>query len=233
MESPKADEKLLPDWFVWGDTPDYDSLVARRAKGLEPPMQAATDILPLLAEYQTGDIVLDAGCAGGHFYHTLRNLDTGRLRYIGLDLAATYLASAPAEIRGSLGCADLTAIPLDDNAVTWTICSNVLPHVPPELVPRILHELVRVTAKRVICRLFLAEQTYIVRVGGAAGPFHNIYSREFLQASLGDAIGFHIVPHTMKPFNNQAVGGAMMADGRQISGALLLNSVYLVIEAQP
>jgi ubiquinone/menaquinone biosynthesis C-methylase UbiE len=197
-------------------------------------MQAATDLLPMLAEYRHGDRILDAGCAGGHFFHTLRMLDPNGLRYLGIDLAASYLAAAPSDLRGNLVCADLTAIPLQNQAMTWTVCSNVLPHVPPDLFGPLLRELIRVTSKRVICRLFLAEQTYIVRVGGPTGPFHNLYSHADVQASLGDHISFKVVPHAMQPFDNRAVGGAaLMSDGRQISGALLLNSVYLVIDAIP
>ncbi len=78
------------------------------------------------------------------------------LRILGLDLHETTLALARAHVTTShadgisLVRGDALALPLADASVDYALCSMFFHHLPDELVPRALAEMVRVARRGVI-----------------------------------------------------------------------------------
>jgi glycosyltransferase involved in cell wall biosynthesis/SAM-dependent methyltransferase len=112
-------------------------------------VQVKHDLLDLLP----GDVqtVLDAGCGDG--YQAAALAERG-LRVFGLDfsVAALRRTAVPA------AAADLTMLPLADDAVDLVICNDVLEHVPDDRWGPVLDELRRVSRRWVLISTPHAEQ---------------------------------------------------------------------------
>jgi SAM-dependent methyltransferase len=85
-----------PSLNIWEHSRGLLKLCQRRALDLEPEMDGAAqgvEILTSLAKRPPGQRLLDVGCGGGHFYHSLKR---GGLLfdYFGLDYSPSFVKVA-------------------------------------------------------------------------------------------------------------------------------------------
>ena len=144
---------------IWVHSQNVRELYQRRCRRQSEEMtchaQAADLLTPLVAP---GDVVLDAGCGSGYFYHALsaRGLD---VEYWGID-SARELVEIGREIMPDFGLpADrLQVIRLEDldGEADHVVCINVLSNLADFRRP--MERLLRIARKSVIFRESLAEQ---------------------------------------------------------------------------
>jgi SAM-dependent methyltransferase len=88
---------MIPDpaLNIWEHSASLADLCLRRGLDLEPEMDCAAQGAALAAPFlsRPGSRVLDVGCGGGHFFHSLRRLglESG---YLGLDYSPTMAEAA-------------------------------------------------------------------------------------------------------------------------------------------
>ncbi|MDR2386915.1 MAG: class I SAM-dependent methyltransferase [Deltaproteobacteria bacterium] len=89
---------MIPELNIWEHSGALKQLCYRRGLDLEPEMDCAAQGAELLAPFINGQKskrlkLLDIGCAGGHFYHSLnrRNLEVD---YHGLDYSPSIVKMA-------------------------------------------------------------------------------------------------------------------------------------------
>jgi ubiquinone/menaquinone biosynthesis C-methylase UbiE len=173
----------------------YGELMRKRALGKEPEMEQAKQLVKLVREvYKPGMKILDIGCGVGHFYPSLKKIDSN-ISYHGVDVSKHYLKLARSvfakekNFRVSKG--DIFDLRFKDDSYDIGICYMVLPYIPNW--KKAVGELVRVTKKHLFIRLLLSDFTYIIKIykkghrKNAPYEFYNIYSEKefvnFLKAS--------------------------------------------------
>ncbi len=98
-----------------------------------------------LENYLIGKKILDAGCGGGAYVEFLSGKG---LEVIGIDKSEKFLQVAKQQrLLGTYLQGDLTNLPFQDKAFDCTYCFDVLEHIDDQFA---IHELVRVTNKRII-----------------------------------------------------------------------------------
>lgn len=172
-------------WDTWHDDHSYIDLLRRRALGELPEMEAAKQMVTLLADtHKPGMSILDAGCGPGHFARSLMRLDPN-LQYYGLDLTPPSLAAATEVWREQRShrffCGDVFAIPAQSESFDTVACVNLLLCLPEYQKP--VEELFRVARHVVLIRLLLGDLTHITkRYENAAAPedftYYNVYKTE-------------------------------------------------------
>ncbi|NJR50157.1 MAG: class I SAM-dependent methyltransferase [Leptolyngbyaceae cyanobacterium CSU_1_3] len=97
-----------------------------------------------LDRYLLGDMVLDAGCAGGAYSEYLRSKG---FKVTGIDKTIEFLETILDDRRGFYQQADIKNLPFSDKYFDSTYCFDVLEHVDDISA---LKELIRVTKHRLI-----------------------------------------------------------------------------------
>ena len=150
---------------IWEHSATVRELYARRcrqeAEEMTCHVQAAQLLAPLAAP---GDVLLDAGCGSGYFYHSLRTRGIG-LRYLGVD-AAPSLVRIGRELLPEHGLdpQDLHLMRIEDmdGQVDHVTCINVLSNI--DNYHRPLERLLKMARKSVILRescAAVASYTYV------------------------------------------------------------------------
>ena len=148
-----------PDWNCWQHDRGTFDLYRRRCRQEAEEMTCAAQVAEILAPLvKPGETLLDAGCAGGYYYHSLRQrlpdfhysgIDfTPQLVQLGHDELCPRVGLPPERIR--LGFIEDLATPFDN-----VICFNVLTNNPHYALP--LWRLLQNTRKRIVIRESLGE----------------------------------------------------------------------------
>ena len=146
-------------YWTWEHSRSVRELYARRCRLEEEEMTCAAQAAELLSpKVSPGDVLLDAGCGIGYFFHSLRSRGLP-VEYYGIDAAPSlieigrkYLPAygLPAERLKVMRIEDL------DGEVDHVVCMNVLSNV--DNYHRPLDRLLRIARRSVILRESLREQ---------------------------------------------------------------------------
>lgn len=188
------------DYRVWNRNPLVEQRTFDRVTGRLPEMESAKQLRELIAEiYVPGMKILDVGCAGGHYYNSLRSLDSN-LSYYGVDATEEYIKFAQDYFRhddgASFATADVYDLPREfDSAFDVVFCCNVLLHLPSVELP--LKNLIGASRKYVFVRTLLSTNTHLSQflytdrrdeLGQPADfVYQNTYSREIVRQIANDS----------------------------------------------
>jgi SAM-dependent methyltransferase len=130
-----------------------------------------------------GEVVLDAGCGEGYGLAILAN--AGASRVVGVDLDPHVVAHADAtyadeDRRIEVERAELSTLPLDDDAIDLTVSFQVIEHLWD--VPAYLASLVRVT--RPGGRVWIATPNRLTFTPDSDAPVNPFHVREFTASEL-------------------------------------------------
>jgi SAM-dependent methyltransferase len=117
---------------IWEHSTSVRELYRRRCRKEEAEMTAHAQAAELLAPMtKTGDVLLDAGCGSGYFYHSLAGRKLG-LTYFGIDAAPSLIEIGREEMPVfGLPAENLKAIRIEDldGSVDHVVCINVLSNI--------------------------------------------------------------------------------------------------------
>lgn len=138
---------------IWEHSATVKELYARRCRLEAEEMTCHAQAAELLAPHvRAGDVLLDAGCGSGYFYHSLRTRSIGA-RYLGVD-AAPSLIRTGRELLPAYGLDpdDLHLMRIEDmdGQVDHVTCINVLSNI--DNYHRPLERLLKMARKTVILR---------------------------------------------------------------------------------
>lgn len=158
-------EGLCCDEYESNET--YSEVHYKRAIGELPEMECSKAIASLLAPIVLEDeCILDVGCGGGHYLRSFKNKINVPFRYEGIDPYPIFLNKAikawKNDASASFQLGWVHELPQNDKSVDYTICCNVLTHLPKLLKP--ITELIRVTRKRVIIRHPISDKSYRIQL---------------------------------------------------------------------
>lgn len=143
---------------VWRHSSAVRELYARRCRREEPEMTCAAQAAELLAPLAAvGDTLLDAGCGGGHFFHSLRERQID-VEYHGVDAEAGLIEIGRTELPAfGLPPERLRPLRIEDLAgkVDHVLCMNVISNV--DNYHRPLDRLAGMARKSLILRESLAD----------------------------------------------------------------------------
>ena len=152
-----------PLWNPWANDSGTLSLYRRRCRGEAEEMTCAAQVAELLADrVRPGEILLDAGCGGGYYYHSFRKRSLP-VEYYGLDYTPEMIELARTEMCPRTGLAPdrflLGAIEDLDLEFDTIVCFNVLTNSPHYALP--LERLLRCAKRRVVLRESLGDELLI------------------------------------------------------------------------
>ena len=128
-------------------------LYRRRCRQEEDEMTAHAQAAELLAPFvSAGDVLLDAGCGSGYFFHSVASRDMA-LTYFGIDAAPSLIEIGRDEMPAfGLPAERLKAIRIEDldGSVDHVVCLNVLSNI--DNYHRPLERLLAMARKSVILR---------------------------------------------------------------------------------
>jgi SAM-dependent methyltransferase len=148
-----------PLWNPWCNDQNTLALYRQRCRQQAEEMTCAAQSAEILAErVAAGETLLDAGCGGGYYLHSLRRRRVD-LEYHGLDYTPEMIDMAREETAPRAGLsADrfaLGAIEDLDHSFDNVLCFNVLTNSPHYALP--LERLLACTRRRIVLRESMAD----------------------------------------------------------------------------
>ena len=150
---------------IWGHSAPVRDLYRRRCLKQAEEMDAHAQAAELLAERTSpGDVVLDAGCGSGYFFHSLTRRNPG-VEYLGVDSCRALLDIGRETLPAfGLSAGHLIEARLEDidGTVDHVVCINVLSNI--DNYHRPLERLLKMARKSVILRESIkhgAEYSYV------------------------------------------------------------------------
>lgn len=192
-----------PDWNPWANDRATLDLYRRRCRLEAEEMTCAAQAAEILAaRVAPGETLLDAGCGGGYYLHSLRRRDVA-VDYWGLDYTPEMIALARAETcpRAELAPERFTlgAIEDLDRAFDTVLCFNVLTNSPHYALP--LERLLRHTRRRLLLRESMSDapvtrftpDPYLDEGRRHIRVYHNTYPLAEVTAFIAEH-GFRVTP---------------------------------------
>jgi SAM-dependent methyltransferase len=147
-------------WNPWANDRNTLALYRRRCRREAEEMTCAAQAAELVGELATpGETLLDAGCGGGYYLHSLRSRDIA-VDYFGIDYTPEMIALARAE---------MTAVPADhftlgaiedlETEFDTVLCFNVLTNSPHYALP--LERLLHAARKRILLRESMGDELIV------------------------------------------------------------------------
>jgi SAM-dependent methyltransferase len=145
-------------WNPWANDRNTYELYRRRCRGEAEEMTCAAQAAEILAPLvRAGETLLDAGCGGGYYWHSLRARGVD-IDYHGLDYTPEMIELARAEMgapdRFELGAIEDLATRYDN-----VLCFNVLTNSPHYALP--LERLLHATGRRLLLRESLGDELVV------------------------------------------------------------------------
>ena len=255
----KGLDRWRNEWLSPKEGKDYGDLFFKRAAGQLPEMEsskaAAKRVRSLLG---AGQMLADIGCGAGHYYRSLRASIPFAFRYLGVDATPYYVQRARAAFQSDANArfveGDIFDLPLEDQAADAVMCNNVLLHLPSIAMP--IAELLRIARRVVLARTLVWDRSYVVKdvapevagdefdETGEPRSFHflNISSEKYLRRLLGSNERVRSVSFERDgDYDPQKVADTgthlahawdrtSVANGMQVSGALLLPWTWVTVE---
>lgn len=245
---------------VWDKDKKYREYFYKMAVGEMPNMFSADAAAGLVKKiYKKSQALLDVGCGTGHYLRSLREKVDKNINYTGVDFSPSYIKLAQKAYKDSAKfvVGSIQNLPLRSNQFDVVMANNILLHLPPPPV-KAFKELLRVSKKYVIVRTVFGERNYIMKEvltnndfgikkpdtelfkpDGTPNSFNyfNLYTEEYfrnLVKKLAPKARITIIKDlSYKKFDNRKdtrSTGTKVVNGLQISGNLLLNWRFVVIE---
>ena len=240
------------NWRIWNKDDKVELRTYQRAVGELPEMESAKQLVNVMRSlYKPGMSVLDFGCAAGHYYNSVKQLDAN-IDYTGADATKKYIEFASNHFKGTSAKfreADLFDEKNDLGQFDIVYCCNVLLHLPDFRTP--ICTLLNRSKKYVIIRSLISDTTLLSRYlytddfdkeGNPTNFVHqNTYSKSLLESyvkSLGnykvtflvDKFDATQINKEHKDFDSKIKGVTIVKDNMQIVGSLLFNWNWMVIE---
>jgi len=194
---------VIGRWNPWANDRGTLELYRRRCRGEAEEMTCAAQAAELLApRARPGETLLDAGCGGGYYLHSLRARGID-LEYHGLDYTPEMIALARAEMcpRAGLSPERFTLGPIEDldRAFDHVLCFNVLSNSPHYAAP--LERLARCARRSLLLRESLGDglivrytpDPYLDEDRRDIRVYHNQYPLAEVSAFLNE-LGFTVTP---------------------------------------
>ena len=194
-----------PLWNPWANDQNTLALYRRRCRLEAEEMTCAAQAAELLREMAVGgETLLDAGCGGGYYLHSLRRLGVP-VEYHGVDYTPEMIEMARQELcprtgtppaRFTLGAIEDLDEPFDN-----VLCFNVLTNSPHYALP--LERLLACARRRIVLRESLAESLiirytpdpYLDEGKRHIRVYHNTYPIEEVKAFMAEN-GFRVTTVT-------------------------------------
>ena len=149
---------------IWLSDPSVEQRTFDRCIGKLPEMESAKQLRSILSNiYQPNSVVLDAGCAAGHYLNSLLKIDKS-IHYIGIDLSDVYINFASSHFKDlgnvSFSQENLYELPARFTSIADISYScNVFLHLPSLYEP--LKSLIGTSKKYVVIRSLFAQNTHL------------------------------------------------------------------------
>jgi SAM-dependent methyltransferase len=201
-----------PAWNPWCNDKNTLALYRRRCRLEAEEMTCAAQAAEILRDRaRPGETLLDAGCGGGYYLHSLQRRNV-QIEYWGIDYTPEMIALAQEEMCPRTGLAPerfrLGAI--EDLSDRWdnVLCFNVLTNSPHYGLP--LERLLLATKKRLLLRESLGENLvsrftpdpYLDEDKRHIRVYHNIYPIEEVSAFMNEH-GFSVTHIVDRRTNDQ------------------------------
>lgn len=145
-------------WNPWANDRNTYELYRRRCRGEAEEMTCAAQAAEILAPLvRTGESLLDAGCGGGYYWHSLRKRGI-EVDYQGLDYTPEMIELARSEM-GAPERFEVGTIEELDRTYDTVLCFNVLTNSPHYALP--LERLLQAARKRVLLRESMADELVV------------------------------------------------------------------------
>jgi SAM-dependent methyltransferase len=146
-------------WNPWANDRNTYELYRRRCRGEAEEMTCAAQAAEILSGLvRPGESLLDAGCGGGYYLHSLRKRGV-EVEYHGLDYTPEMIELARSEMCPRTGLAperyQAGAIEDLETAYDTVLCFNVLTNSPHYALP--LERMLEAARKRVLLRESLGD----------------------------------------------------------------------------
>jgi ubiquinone/menaquinone biosynthesis C-methylase UbiE len=122
--------------------------------------------------------VLDVGCGQGDLIRALRSFN---IEAQGVEISKDALELVPAEIAPYVKYGDITNLPYEDNAFDLVVTFDVLEHVEQNKIQKAIDELIRVSKKHILNKIFTKENGYMRRFHRRDFSRVSIFSKKFWQ----------------------------------------------------
>jgi SAM-dependent methyltransferase len=141
----------------WANDRNTLALYRRRCLGDAEEMTCAAQAAEILAErVKPGETLLDAGCGGGYYLHSLRGL---AVDYHGLDYTPEMIELARAEMGQPPETFELGAIEDLETQYDTVLCFNVLTNSPHYALP--LERLLMSAKRRILIREAMGDELIV------------------------------------------------------------------------
>jgi ubiquinone/menaquinone biosynthesis C-methylase UbiE len=138
---------------TWEHSTAVKELYARRCRLEEEEMTCAAQAAEILSPHvSAGDVLLDAGCGSGYFYHSLKKRNI-RAQYFGIDAAPSLIEIGRTHLpRFGLLPENLRVVRIEDldGEADHIVCLNVLSNLDNYHKP--LNRLLRMARKTLVLR---------------------------------------------------------------------------------
>jgi ubiquinone/menaquinone biosynthesis C-methylase UbiE len=241
------------DWNAW-DSPDVEKMgdsYYRRSIGELPEKESSKSFANILKDrnlYESGDSILDIGCATGHFYRSFRNRLDKSVKYTGIDATLPFLQLGDKVFGTGGNCdfvhCDALVLPFKDKSYDIVVV-NLFQFFPR--LDYVLKESMRVSKKMVLWRTPIGHLNYAIKIyhendfseTGVLTPERNdiehtftmIYTKQYIHdivRSLGGKVRFDQQDTDFQEFDNSVLkgfdyGGTKVVNGMQIDGSMVLD----------
>jgi len=157
-------EIMLKTYKVWDRDPAVEQRTFDRAAGNLPEMESAKQLRHLISQvYKPDQLILDVGCAAGHYLNSLESLDPN-IKYTGIDATKKYIDFAKENFTNkknvNFEVADI--FKMNDRysqSHDVVFCCNVLLHLPSVKIP--IENLVNASRGYVFIRTLVSGNTHL------------------------------------------------------------------------
>ena len=242
------------DWEIWKKNSSIERSIKRLKKQL-PEMESSKQLAKILKKkYKKSFKVLDFGCAAGHYYQSLKKIDS-QIQYFGFDEIKDYILFAKKFFKKEKNVKfDVQSLFSMSNKYVnkfdIVFCCNVLNHLPSIDIP--LRNLLNATKKYCIIRTLVADNTHLSRFyynddtnkKGELNHFQlqNTYSYNLIKKKIKKIGNFKITfqedifdgskinkEHTKKE-KKKYPGLTKFIRGYQIAGSLVFRHKWVIIK---
>ena len=194
------------NWKIWDKDETVELRTFHRTLRKLPEMECAKQLSSLIANiYQKNMTILDVGCASGHYYHSLKNLDID-LIYKGIDSTVKYIEFAKEYFVNnnnvSFDIIDIYNLDKELNQkFDIVFCCNVILHLPTFQKP--LVNLINASNKYIFVRTLISDKTHLSKFlheddfDQNDKPINFCYQNTYSRSSIEEFI------NSNKDFNNK------------------------------
>ena len=119
---------------------------------------------------------LDVGCGTGELVLALRSFG---IDAHGVEISKDALEMVDPSVREYVKAGDITNIPHKDNEFDLVLTFDVLEHIDKEKILKSMNELVRVSKKYILSKIYTKENIYMSTFHGKDFSRVSLFSREF------------------------------------------------------